>query len=191
MNTLKQSVAALSIALVAGGVQAETNDVDHQGVYVGAGYGFVKAEGADEFDDDNDVGRVYIGGQFHQIVSIEGSYIDFGKYGDSAANTDIDGLTLALKAGLPLGEYVTLYALGGSLWWDADFKALGVNGDADGQEFFYGAGASFALSESLDLRLEYNRFDLEFDRDEIGIFGAGDDLDTELDYASIGLQYTF
>lgn len=191
MNTLKQSIAALSIALAAGSVQADSNDVDHHGAYIGAGYGFVKAEGADEFDDDNDVGRVFLGGQFHQAVSIEGSYIDFGEYGDSAASSDIDGLTLAVKAGLPLGEYVTLYALGGSLWWDADFKALGVSGDADGQEFFYGAGASFALTHSLDLRLEYNRFDLEFDRDEIGIFGAGDDLDTELDYASLALQYTF
>ncbi len=191
MNTLKQSITTLSLALAVGSAQAETKNVDHHGLYLGAGYGFVKAEGADEFDDDNDVGRILIGGQFHQVVSVEGSYIDFGKYGDNAASADIDGYTLAVKAGLPLGEHVTLYALGGNLWWDSDFQALGLKGDADGQELFYGAGASLALSKSLDLRLEYNRFNVEFDRDEIGIFGSGDDLDTDLDYASVAVQYTF
>ncbi len=191
MKLLKHSLAALSLALVTGGVQAETHEVDHQGVYLGAGYGFVKAKGADEFDDDNDVGRIYIGGQFNQVVSIEGSYIDFGKYGDQVASADIEGYSLAVKAGLPLGEFVTLYALGGNLWWDADFKALGATSNTDGQELFYGAGASLALSDGLDLRLEYTRFDVEFERDEIGIFGAGDDLDTDLDYVGLALQYTF
>lgn len=191
MSTIKRSVAALSIALLAGGAQAAESDIDHQGLYLGVGYGFVKSKGADEFDDNDDAGRVFIGGQFNQVVSVEGSYIDFGKYGDSVASADIDGYTLAVKAGLPLGEYLTLYALGGNLWWDSDLKALGVSGKTDGQEFFYGAGASLALSHGLDLRLEYTRFNVEFDRDEIGIFGAGDDLDTDLDSVSVALQYTF
>lgn len=199
MKRLKQSIVVLSITLLSQGIQADLknsvyagdHNVDHHGLYLGAAYGYVKSEGADEFDDDNDVGRVFVGGQFNQVVSVEGSYIDFGRYGNSIASSDIDGLTLAVKAGLPVGEYFTLYALGGNLWWDADLEALGVSDSADGQELFYGAGGSFALSHGLDLRLEYTRFNVELERDEVGIFATSDELESDLDYISLALQYTF
>ena len=166
-------------------------EVDHQGVYLGADYGYVKSDGADEFDDNNDVGRVFIGGQFNQAISLEGAYIDFGRYGDDVASTDIDGYTLSLKAGLPLGNVATLYALGGNLWWDSDLQALGTKNEADGQELFYGAGISLALSHGFDVRFEYTRFKVELDRDEVGIFAGSDELESDLDYASLGLSYTF
>ena len=65
------------------------------------------------------------------------------------------------------------------------------NDDVDGSDIFYGVGVSFALTENLDLRLDYTRFDVEFDRDEIGILAEIDNFDTKVDYASLGIQYTF
>lgn len=103
----------------------------------------------------------------------------------------MDGYTLALKAGIPVHDKVTLYARGGQLWWESDLSATDDNQDLDGEDFFYGVGASFALSNSWDVRLEYTRYDLEFERDEIGILAEVDDFDTEVDHAGIALQYTF
>ena len=192
MNSKALIPGIIAVSLMPAAVHAETHqEVDHRGFYAGGAYGYVKAKGSDEFDDDNDAGRVFIGGQFNQVFSVEGSYIDFGKFGGNVASADVDGYTLALKAGIPLGERVTFYGQGGQLWWDADLEALGVNGDTDGEELFYGVGFSFALSRNLDLRLEYTRFNVEFDSDEIGILAQSDDFDTDLDYASAGLQYNF
>lgn len=191
-NRYLKIIAGLVIGSVAGTALAtDHGSVDNRGLYLGAGYGLVKAKGADEFDDDNDAGKLFIGGQFHQAFAIEAGYIDFGKFGGNVASADIDGFSLALKAGIPLGHWVTLYGQGGQLWWDADLQALGLSADTDGEELFYGVGASFALSEGWDMRIEYTRFNVEFERNEIGIFAENEDLDTDLDYVSAGIQHTF
>ncbi|MCU4674704.1 porin family protein [Catenovulum sp. 2E275] len=181
-----------SSLLLSGLAHADSSTgVDHNGLYVGAGYGLLKVKGDDEFDDEDNAVNVFAGLQFNQILSIEGGYIDFGEYGNDVFNSSVDGYTLALKAGIPLHERITLYAKGGQLWWQSDLSNTNDSEDVDGQDLFYGVGASFALTESWDLNLEYTRFDLEFERDEIGIFAEIDDLDTEVDYAGISLSYTF
>lgn len=166
-------------------------DVDHYGIYVGAGYGLLNVDSDEDFDDDDNASNVFIGGQINQALSIEAGYIDFGRFGNQAFNSEIDGYTLALKAGLPINDHITLYIKGGQLWWDADISALEGSNNVDGNEFFYGAGASFAISQSWDLRIEYTRFDLDFERDEIGILSNVESFDTDLDYASVNIQYTF
>lgn len=167
-------------------------DVDHTGIYVGAAYGLLNVDGDDEdFDREDNATRIFAGAQFNQVLSLEGGYIDFGNYGNSVFNTDLDGYTLALKAGLPLAERVTLYAQGGNVWWKADINAAGLSENTDGSDIFYGVGISYALTENLDVRLDYTRFDVKFDRDEIGILAEIDSFDTKVDYASLGIQYTF
>jgi OOP family OmpA-OmpF porin len=84
-----------------------------------------------------------------------------------------------------------VYAQGGNVWWKADINATDDSDDVDGSDIFYGVGISFALTQNLALRLDYTRFDVEFDRDEIGILAEIDSFDTKVDYASIGIQYTF
>lgn len=196
----KSYLAALTVsAILFSSVAAAANepvehaaDIDHTGIYVGAAYGLLDVDGDDEdFDREDNASRIFAGAQFNQVLSLEGGYIDFGNYGNSVFNTDLDGYTLALKAGLPLAERVTLYAQGGNVWWKADIHAAGVSDDTDGSDIFYGIGISYALTENLDLRLDYTRFDVKFDRDEIGILAEIDNFDTQVDYASLGIQYTF
>lgn len=165
--------------------------IDDFGPYIGAGYGLLSADGEDGFDDDDDAYNVYIGSQFHQAVSLEAGYINLGEYGNDTYNADIDGYTLGVNLGLPLTDYITLFAKGGQLWWDADVNTALANGSTDGNEWYYGAGASFALSTGWDLRLDYTRFDFDFEEEEVGVFANVDNLDTEIDYASISIQYTF
>lgn len=187
------TLAATSLLMISGfAAAASSDDVDHMGIYVGAGYGLLNVDGDDEdFDDEDNAAKVFIGTQFNQAFSLEAGYIDLGKYGNSVFNTELDGYTLALKAGVPLGDRFTIYAQGGNLWWQADINATDERDDVDGSDIFYGVGMSFALTESLDLRLDYTRFDVEFDRDEIGILADIDSFDTKVDYASLSIQYTF
>ncbi|MBV2129119.1 outer membrane beta-barrel protein [Arsukibacterium indicum] len=193
---MKKSILALLTAssLIATSAYANspTDNIDHQGIYIGAGYGLLNVKGDEEdFDKEDNASRVFAGAQLNQMFSIEGGYIDFGNYGNSVFNTDLDGYTLALKAGLPVSERFTVYAQGGNIWWKADINATDASDDVDGSDIFYGAGVSFALTQSLSLRLEYTRLDVEFDRDEIGILAEIDSFDTKVDYANIGIQYTF
>ena len=184
------TLAAASLLATSGFVVA--NDfVDNMGPYVGASYGLLNVDGDEDFDKEDNATKVFVGAQFHQAFALEAGYIDFGNYGNSIFNTDLDGYTLALKAGIPIGERFTVYAQGGNLWWKADINATDERSDVDGSDFFYGAGMSFALSESWQLLLEYTRFDVKFDRDEIGILAGIDSFDTKVDYASLGVKYTF
>lgn len=193
---MKKSILAAFTAssFIATSAYAATpqDNVDHRGIYVGAAYGLLKVDGDDQdFDDEDNASRYFLGAQFNQVLSLEGGYIDFGNYGNSVFNTDLDGYTLALKACLPLTERFTVYAQGGNIWWKADINATDDSADVDGSDIFYGVGVSFALTQSLALRLDYTRFDVKFDRDEIGILADIDNFDTKVDYASIGIQYTF
>ncbi|EWH10865.1 OmpA-like transmembrane region [Catenovulum agarivorans DS-2] len=180
-----------SLLMTSAAVSADTSDdVDHFGPYVGAGYGLLNVDG-DDFDEEDNAYTLYVGKQVHQMFSIEGGYIDFGQYGNDSYNSELDGYTLGFKLGLPVHDAVTVFAKGGRLWWDAELNAATANGEVDGSDNFYGVGASFAVSQGWDLRLDYTRFDVEFERDEIGILAEIDDLDRKVDLASISVQYTF
>lgn len=170
---------------------ADDSPIDNHGFYAGAGYGLLNVDGKDDFDEDDNAYNVYIGSQLNEVVSLEAGYIDFGKYGNSNLNTELDGYTLGLNLGLPINDYITLFVNGGYLWWDADINSAAGNGATDGNEFFYGAGASFAISQGWDLKVNYTRFDFNFDEDEIAILSNIDSLDSEIDYASVSVQYTF
>ena len=159
-------------------------------IYLGGNYGYVKVKDADDFDDDNDALQGIVGVQFNRFVAIEGSYIDFGSYGNSVAKASTDGMTLALKGILPLTDIFSLYAKGGQLWWDSDYKVLGLKGDSDGTELFYGVGVGFALTDHLDLNVEYMRYTVDLDEDEVGPFADISD-EQDLDHASVGLLFKF
>lgn len=192
-NLYTHTLAAASLVLTSGFAQGAVNNsnVDHYGVYVGAGYGLINVDGDEDFDKEDNASNIYVGGQFGQILSVEGGYIDFGEYGNNTFDTQVDGYTLGLKAGLPVNDMITIYAKGGQLWWQADLQTTDDNDDIDGSDLFYGVGVSFALTDGWGVRLEYTRFDLEFERDEIGILADIESFDSKLDYASISIQYTF
>lgn len=176
------------LSLVAANTQA--GRFNEQGVYIGGSYGLLKVKDADEFDDDNNAYSADIGAKFNRFFGVEGSYVDFGSYGSDAANAETDGLSLSAIGSLPLSDFVSLYAKGGMLWWNTDYEVLGFNGDIDGNEPFYGVGASFALSDAASIQLDYTRYNVEFQEDEIGALAEAD-LDADIDHTSVGIQFLF
>lgn len=195
-TTLKYSlIAALLVPTTASMAQ----DNKESGLYLGGNYGLLKVKGADEFEDDQDMMQGIIGGQLNKYFAIEGSLIYFGEYGGNVAQAEVDGKTLALKAMYPFTEHFAVYGKGGQLWWDLDYTIDGgllgsYKGDTDGSEPFWGVGVAFGLTENLDLNLEYTRYNVEFEAEEIGAAAAfvnRTSYETDLEQASVGLQYLF
>ena len=136
--------------------------------------------------------KLYIGGQFSPYFSAEAGYIDFGEYGGNLAKLEADGFTLAAKGSMPIGELFSVYLTGGILMWDATVDVPLVGSvSSDGDEIFYGVGASFEVAPGLDIRLEYARFNVEFGTEEVGFIGTSNSIDQDIDYLSAGAQYRF
>jgi len=84
----------------------------------------------------------------------------------------------------PITDSFSVYAKGGWLEWDAeieqDLGELGsISADTDGGDVFYGAGIEYAFTTNMQVRLEYERYELE------------DDIDPDMDVASVSFQYMF
>jgi OOP family OmpA-OmpF porin len=160
---------------------------------VGAGYGATKLKDGD-FDEDETAVKAFAVVKFNEYIGLEGSYIDFDNSGSSELNIDPKGAGLALILEAPINQSFSVYAKGGQLWWDADANfnlgAIEASDSYDGDETFWGIGTKIRLAENIDLRIEYERFNFEISRDEINVLQPND-LDMDVDYASINIQYTF
>lgn len=195
----KKIAALLGIAMISSAavVQAQTDEEYgwrlNPEFSIGAGYGLTKLKDGD-FDEDEAAKKAFAVLKFNEYVGVEASYIDFDEAGNDVLDFDADGKALALILEAPISPVFSLYVKGGQLWWDADASVdsdlVDVSDDYDGDETFWGGGAKFRLAENLDLRIEYERFNFEISRDEIDVLQA-DDIDMDVDFASVNLQFSF
>lgn len=187
------SLAATTMVLLPGVAlgNVSKSQVEYHGLFIGGGYGWLNIVPDEYFAQGDYAAKVYLGGQIDQNFSVEAGYIEFADYGNDNVNFKLDGYGLGLTGGLPIHHNILLYAKGGQLWWQADLNSLNDYDAADGADRFYGLGAALSLSADWDIRLEYVRYDLEFERDEIGILAGIENFDSKIDYASVGVQYIF
>lgn len=182
--------AALSLALLGITSTAQADNIlDNTGVYVGAGYGqysfqFEDRENDIDFDDDGGVLKGYVGAQFSPYVGLEFAYQNFDELSDLDSNAEVDGYSLALRLSAPLTEHFSVYAKGGWFEWEAELSAdtpafIDISTKQEGGDVFYGAGLQYSFTENIQGRIEYERFELE------------DDIDPDLDVASVSIQYMF
>lgn len=187
---MKKLIAIPMLTMVMASPLAMAQAPKENGVYIGAGYGLYKLKDADDFDDDSDAISAVIGFKANPYLAVEGGYVDFGDYGGNLASASTDGMSLALKASLPFAERFAVYGKIGQLWWETDYDVLGIRGDTDGSELFYGIGASFAASERVFFDLDYTRYTVEFEESEVGLFANGD-FESDIDHASLGVRFLF
>lgn len=185
------SLLAAGAVSVPAFAQSNYQDDETMGAYLGANYGYLRVEGEDDFDDDKDAYQFYAGYSFNQYFALEGSYVDFGDYGNDVANADTDGYTLGIKAGLPLSESFELYVKGGQLWYETEYSVLGVNDDYDDKGLFAGVGIGYHFNRNWSLKLDYTVYDADLDAGE-----AVEDIDdanftTDLKQASVGVEWRF
>ncbi|WP_020210271.1 outer membrane beta-barrel protein [Gilvimarinus chinensis] len=160
---------------------------------VGAGYGVTKMKDGD-FDEDEAAKKAFALVKFNEYIGVEGAYIDFDEASNDVVTFDPSGASLALILEAPITKVFSLYAKGGQLWWDSDTRlntdVANLEEEFDGDDTFWGVGTKFQLAEHLDLRVEYERFNFDIERDEVNVLQS-EPLNMDVDYASVNLQYTF
>ena len=143
--------------------------------YIGAGYGAYQFE-ENSIDQSDSHWKAYLGTMFNSAVGMELSYVDFSRATDQGSTFDADGYGAALVLAFPMTQNFALYAKGGIYFWDAESNFAGIRATDDGDDPFYGAGLKFKLSEALDLRVEYERYEI---------------ANIDLDSANASLQFSF
>lgn len=195
MKTSIKLLTGLSLGLLGTGIaSAQVTDntlQDKEGFYVGGNYGYLKVDGQDDFDDDNDMWQGLVGYRFNRYIAVEGSIVDFGDYGSDISNADTDGYTAAVKGMLPISENFAVFVKGGQLWWESDYNVGGVAGSYDDESLFIGAGVNYAFTRNLSINAEYTIYDADLDADELSDNFSDSDFNTDLKQASVGIEYRF
>ncbi|GIU15327.1 porin family protein [Shewanella morhuae] len=190
-NNILTLAAVISLASFSAYSHADNmsnSDAAENGIYVGANYGYLKVDGDDDFDDNSDVMQGLVGYKFNKYLALEGSYINFGDYGNGVANAETDGYTAAIKVMLPIADRVELYAKGGQLWYSTDYDVVGFSGNDDGEGVFAGAGVAFKVTDRFLINAEYTWYDADINVDNVA---NGGKTDTDFNQASIGVEYRF
>ncbi|MES1942827.1 TonB-dependent receptor protein [Salinisphaera sp. PC39] len=176
------ALLALAPALgVSAPAVAQTSGLEPHG-YLGGGIGYYRVEDEefpdddDDFKDEREAYRGFIGAMLNRYVGLEIGYTDFAEAEDGGYEADADGFTAAVLAQVPVNEAFSVYGKGGMLAWDLDVSGPLVSGSDDGEDPFYGVGTRIGLGGAFGLRLEYERFELD---------------DTDVDLASANLEFRF
>jgi OOP family OmpA-OmpF porin len=172
------ALALLSVALAPAAFSQTQDEVS--GFYVGGGIGQFNAQidDVDQLDntvdgwDEDDTAYKFFGGyRLNRFLGFELDYINLGEpSGGSVAgfNTDasIDGFAPYVIGTFPLGPYFEVYGRLGYYFYDAtvgteDELDNRVEFDEESEDLVWGAGVGANIGEKLNLRLEYERFDLQ------------------------------
>jgi hypothetical protein len=146
------------------------------GFYLGGAWGAYSINES-TLDDNDDLLKAYLGGQFTNRFGIEGSWVDFNRLDNGAGDKfKADGKGLAAVFSLPFSDRSAVYVKAGEFWWNADSVLGGRLGDRDGNDAFYGAGFKLGFTQHFALRLEWERYDVTH---------------VDFDTATIGLQFLF
>lgn len=171
---LAASVLALALGTLSLGAQA----AEPTGFYAGAGVGQAMVD--ESFVDDEDVGYQVFGGyQFNSYFGVEAAYTDFGAV-DLSGNVgklEADTWSLVAVGTLPFTDKFSGYAKAGFHSWDAEVSAPGIGrADDDGTDPTYGLGLQYRFNDTVALRGEYSRFELD---------------DVDVDLAQVQVRFDF
>jgi OmpA-OmpF porin, OOP family len=180
-------------ALAASGMASAQSDwhmpwQDNFWGYIGASAGESKfrADCGSFFDCDrkDSAWKVHAGGNFSQVFGIELGYTDFGRMRAFGGDSEAQAANLTLTAGVPLGERFALFAKGGAVYGWTDVSAAPASlvrtGEKSGWGTTWGAGGTFAVNRNVQIRVDWDRYKLEF---------VGGDHD--IDLLSAGVQLRF
>jgi OOP family OmpA-OmpF porin len=155
--------------------------------------------------DDTDTGwKIFGGWRFHKNFALELTYADlgeaevnidgaegFGGVFGADASSEASSWGLTALGILPLTDKFSVFAKAGMHYWDVDAKVSATASDSGivttlsesygdtGTDLTYGLGATFNITNNLAVRGEWERFEI------------GGDIDTDVDLASISVQFKF
>jgi opacity protein-like surface antigen len=171
-------VALASMAMASVAFAQEQEEV--AGFYLGAGAGQFNAgiddvddvdATVDEWDEEDTAYKIFAGYRLNRFLGFELDYINLGEPSGAVVpgfnfDSAVDGFAPYVVGTIPLGPYFEVYGRLGYYFYDA---TTGIENEIDGrvevdeesEDLVWGAGVGANLGEKLNLRLEYERFDLE------------------------------
>jgi len=171
-------LATLALAAVPAAYAQEQEEVS--GFYLGGGVGQFNAgiddvddvdATVDEWDNDDTAYKFLAGYRLNRFLAFEVDYINLGEPSGSVVpgfNVDasVDGFAPYVVGTVPLGRFFEVYGRLGYYFYDAtvgvtDALDNRVEFDEESEDLVWGAGIGANLGEKLNLRFEYERFDLE------------------------------
>ena len=179
MRRLRPMFAMLLAAVASIALVPAAYADNESGFYAGAGVGRFNA-GIDDvnalspaiqgWEEDDTAYKAFVGWRFNEIFSVEAAYINLGEpSGDviPGFNVDaaVDGYAPYVIATVPLGIF-EIYGRLGYFFYDGNIGAeTGVGGrvevDEESEDFVYGAGFGLDLLDHINVRLEYERYELQ------------------------------
>lgn len=157
---LSRTLFAVLISAAAFGAQA----AETTGFYAGAGAGQSLVDEA-SYDDEDTAFSAFGGYQFNRWFGLEAGYADFGQLEPGIAGADLEASSVYLTAvgTLPFTEKFSGYAKAGLQRWNLDTAIPGLTGTADdsGTDPTYGVGLQYRFNDTVALRGEYSRYEIE------------------------------
>ena len=172
--------AALATLAVAAAAPAAYSQDENRGFYLGGGVGQFNAQidDVDEVDntvdnwDEDDTAYKFFGGyRMNNFLAFELDYINLGEPSGAVVpgrNVDasIDGFAPYVVGTIPLGNWFEVYGRLGYFFYDANVGVEDeldnrVEFDEESEDLVYGAGVGAKIGERLNVRFEYERFDLQ------------------------------
>jgi OmpA-OmpF porin, OOP family len=169
------AVAALSAVTVPAAFADETG-----GWYLGGGFGQFNAgiddvnqvdDAVNSWDEDDTAYKLFAGYRLNKVLGFELDYINLGDPSGAVVpgfnvDSSVDGFAPYVVATLPLGNFFEAYGRLGYYFYDANRgveNALGdrVEFDEESEDLVWGAGLGANFGEKLNVRFEYERFDLQ------------------------------
>ncbi|MGC2461503.1 MAG: outer membrane beta-barrel protein [Steroidobacteraceae bacterium] len=123
---------------------------------------------------DDDAWKLFAGWRFAPYLAVEGAYINLGHPGDTFTATGadgtykvhMDGFAPSVIGSVPLGP-IELFAKASYFYYNVNLKAAvslpasaALQSSHSRSDFLYGGGVGMTFVDHLNIRAEYEQFDL-------------------------------
>lgn len=178
--TTAKLLALCSLAVLLG---ATALPAAAQGWYAGISVGTTSVDVCDDLVavgatscDDTDSGlKLYAGNEISRNLGVELGWVDLGKVTASgpggSAKVEVDGFQIAALGILPVNPRFSVFGKVGLYLWDVSATGSGGSLSDDGSDIMFGLGLNWNLTQNLDLRAEWEQFDI--DGDDVSLISAG------------------
>ena len=154
----------------------------HAGLSLGRSELDITCPAGTSCDDTEQAFRAFVGGRFNNIIGGEIAYIKFGDFTRGGGETDVEGVDLALMAGIPFGNNWSIFGKLGGIYSQVDVTGTApglATGGENGWGPRAGVGLQMGLTENWAIRADYDRYRIKVpvnDRENVDtlLIGAQD-----------------
>ena len=177
---LKLTAALAIVSATLAPLAISQEQTETSGFYLGGGFGQFNAKiddvdqvdnTIDKWNEDDTAYKVFAGYRLNRFLAFEADYINLGKPSGAVVpgfnvDSSVDGFAPYVVGTLPLGPYFEVYGRLGYYFYDANLRQRSqLNGDVqfdeESNDLVWGGGIGANVGEKFNVRLEYERFDLQ------------------------------